>query len=1066
MAVALALTGCTKTARMERKLKLGDKYVEAGNFKSAEIEYRSALQVVPDNPKVLSRIGIMTYHQGRPISSFYLLSGVRERLPDDLDVQLYYGLSCLSLARTAEARIAAKKVLEGRPDNEEALLLLVETCLTTRDSEESQRLVEKYREQSKGNKAAHHVAMGALLLGRRELPAAEAELRKALEIDPKSGAAHAYLGNAAMIQKKPEQAGQEYKQAAEFSPLRSPRRIKYVDYLMGNGALDEAHQELVKILDQAPDYVPAWVQKMKVAFLQGKNDESEAAISEVLSRDRNNFEAKMQRVAIKLTKRDFEGVIADLKSLEDLFERAPQVKYQLALAYLGTGNLGRAEDYLQAALRVSPNYIEAMLLLAEVNMQQGRPGDSITVMERLLTKNPGLARGYVLLAEAYRAQGKRDKSLEILQMLASKTPGVPDGPYLVGTILRELGRNDEARQAFEESLRRKENYWPAVEGVVDLDLEARQVEVAAARIKTLLEKNPNVIPPRLIRAKVRLAAGDGDGAEADLLKAIEMEPKVQYPYLLLARIYYSADRAKEALAKLTALAGKKPAVGVYMQLGMLYDAVNQPDDARASYEKALAIDPNFTPALNNLAFFYAASPATLDKAYELAKQAQNQRPSDPVVADTMAWILFQKGQYDRALRLAEQAADKLPADAAIRYRVGLIQYYLGQAEIARQSFQNVVSAGGPSPFKEDAARRLAILQLDPANPDPAIRTQLESAVQADAKDPVALVRLAEIEVRAGDAAKAEQHYEAVLKINPGSVPAMIALIQLDFGSIGKPDRARELAKLVRAEVPNDQRTAALVGHLLVRAGEFAAAAPLLIEAAQAFPDQPEIYFDLARAQYGVGRVAEAEKALETSLRSGGAAPRRKQAEQMAALLAAIRQPALREADLALAREVRAQDEINIPALMVLALEHEQRKEYKEAVRDYENILTISPTFAAAMRQLAVLYGDQLGDDEKAEQYAMKARQTLTEDPELDHQLGLVNYRRANYQEAARFLQQSVRRRPNDADSMFFLGMTHFQLKNPSEARGELQRALELKLQPQEETEARRVLDMIAKGGGL
>ena len=1064
LCLALAAGGCTKQARMERRLAGGNKAAEAGDFKLAEAEYRAALGFAPEEPKIMGRIGILIYNQGRPLSAYYVLDGVRNSLPDDLDIQLYYGLSCLSLMRTAEARIAAKKVLEARPDSEDALLLLVGTCVTTRDNAEAQHLVEKYRDLSK-NPGAHHVALGALLLARNELPAAEAEFRKALEINPKLSSAYAYLGILAQGQDKMEQAGLALKQAAELSPLRAPRRINYIDFLMKRGAYAEAQKELAKILDVAPDYVPAWGLKMKIAFLQEKYEESEEAAAEVLSRDHANYDAMMQRAAIKLVKRDFEGVIAQLKTVEGIFDRAPQVKYQLALAYLKNGNSGRAEDYLQQALLLSPNYDDAILMLAELNIQKGNPGTATPTLTRLIERRPDLARAYLLLAQAHRAQGNRGKALEILRMLAVGYAEVADGPYLVGTILVELDRKKEAREAFEQSLSRSGNYWPAVEGLVDLDLAEQQTPAAADRVKLLMEKNPNVVPLWLLRAKIRLLTGDATGAESDLLKAIELEPKAQYPYLLLARIYYSSDRAKEALEKLTALAVKKPAVNVFMQLGMLQDALKHYDEARANYEKALALDSTFSPALNNLAVLYGDRLGQVDKAYEFATQAQAQRPYDVVIGETFGWALFRKGQYERGLRFAQQAADKIPADPEIQYHLGMIQYFLGQVEPARQSFQKVLASVGPSVSKEDAARRLAVLALDPTNPDPAIRTQLERVAHDDPNDPNVLSRLAQVELRAGQAREAAGHYEAVLKINAGAVPAMMALIELDFGPLAKPERARELAKLVRSAAPNDQQIAGQLGHMLVGAGDFASASTMLADAVRAFPGQPEIHFDLARSYYGLGRVTEAEKSLATALGIEGAFPVRKPAARMAALIAAAGQPVLQESDLQAAREALAEDATNVPALMVGALDLERHKNYKEAVGAYEKILKIYPLFAPAMRQLAILYSEQLGDDEKAEQFAQKARLTLTEDAELEFQLGTINYRRGDYAGAVRFLQQSLRRRADRADSLFFLGMAHFQLKNTTEAKVELQRAVELKMSPQEETEAKRVLDLINRGGG-
>jgi tetratricopeptide (TPR) repeat protein len=95
---------------------------------------------------------------------------------------------------------------------------------------------------------------------------------------------------------------------------------------------------------------------------------------------------------------------------------------------------------------------------------------------------------------------------------------------------------------------------------------------------------------------------------------------------------------------------------------------------------------------------------------------------------------------------------------------------------------------------------------------------------------------------------------------------------------------------------------------------------------------------------------------------------------------------------------------------------------------------------------------------------MKARQTFTDDPELAFSLGAINYRKAEYPTALRFLRQSLARRPQHAETLFFLGMSLFQMKNGPESRAHLMEAIQRKLPPQEEHEARRVLDELNRQG--
>ena len=70
--------------------------------------------------------------------------------------------------------------------------------------------------------------------------------------------------------------------------------------------------------------------------------------------------------------------------------------------------------------------------------------------------------------------------------------------------------------------------------------------------------------------------------------------------------------------------------------------------------------------------------------------------------------------------------------------------------------------------------------------------------------------------------------------------------------------------------------------------------------------------------------------------------------------------------------------------------------------------------------------------------------------------------RADTSSAVRRIRSRVRARKRDkhAETFFYLGLAEFQLKNFSESRAQLQRALQLNLPPQEANEAKRLLEQL------
>jgi tetratricopeptide (TPR) repeat protein len=1050
---------CSDQSRMERHIARGDRFFDAGEYDKAEMEYRSAFLVLPGNPVPFGRLGVLYFNEGRIRPAYILLKKSVEDQPGDARTRLTLGLTALTLARTAEARTDAKKVLADEPQNEDALLLLADTSVSADDCDDSLKIIEAL----KGPRGAgYHVARGVIELTKRDSAGAESDFRKALELDPRSSAAYDALANLLEARGDITQAGQAFRSAAELSPTRSARRMRYVEFLIATGASDKASKDLAAITDKAPDFIPALIATMRLAYAHQRYDDCLSAAAKVLAREPQEFDALMQVAKVKRAKKDEAGAIDDLKRMERNFPSEPSVKYELALAYLDNRDLALAEESLKKAVALAPGFDQAIVLLAEINLRKGNTMAVVTAIEPLITRRTAITRAYFLLAQAYRTLGDLEHSLAVFRLIAESAPKAPEGHYLVGTVLREMGRDQEARDSLNQSVQLAEDYWPAQEALVDLDLTEGQDALATKLANGLMEKFPKAAAPRLLRAKVRLSARDIAGAESDLLCAIELEPTSEYAYVQLSRLYFKTNKAQAAVDELEAIAAKNGSVSVLMQLGMLHSALKQFAEARAAYERLLAIDPRFVPALNNLAVLLSENLGNPDEGYSLAKRANTLSPNDTFVNDTLGWILFHKGDYGGALPYLKQASESSTADPDIQFHVGMASYMLDQEAPARRALQNAVAASPDNPVNDEARRRIATLDIDPASAADSVETELEQQLRHDPNDPVALVRLAALEERAGKEATAADNFEAALKIAPQSVPAMVALSRIYVGPVKKPARALELAKSAHELEPLDPNISWTLGRLLNDSKEFDWSSDLLRQASYALPHRPDLLFDLAKAQFGNGRIPEAEDTLKELLSGGAPVSVLEPAQQMESMLTAAKTPALARASLADARRILGTTNDYIPALMVAALAEEDLGDFQSAGQLYERILEMDPLFAPAERRLSMLYAERLGNDQRAEDLAIKARRIFPDDPDLAYELGLLSYKDANYVVSIQFLQQCLGKRENDAEALFHIGMAYYELNDFENAGNNLRRAMGLKLSGNDADMAKRVLDEMGR----
>ena len=97
--------------------------------------------------------------------------------------------------------------------------------------------------------------------------------------------------------------------------------------------------------------------------------------------------------------------------------------------------------------------------------------------------------------------------------------------------------------------------------------------------------------------------------------------------------------------------------------------------------------------------------------------------------------------------------------------------------------------------------------------------------------------------------------------------------------------------------------------------------------------------------------------------------------------------------------------------------------------------------APAQKRLAALYAQDPSKVAAGYDLAARARKTFPDDPELAELLGRLSYEKKEYPRAVQLLQESARKRPLDANSLFYLGMSQLQARQKTEARGVLSRAL-------------------------
>jgi tetratricopeptide (TPR) repeat protein len=150
-------------------------------------------------------------------------------------------------------------------------------------------------------------------------------------------------------------------------------------------------------------------------------------------------------------------------------------------------------------------------------------------------------------------------------------------------------------------------------------------------------------------------------------------------------------------------------------LGELYESKKDWKQAKDSYQKALDLKPDNPLASNNLAYAMLQTGGNVDVALSLAQTARREMPDSPNAADTLGWVLYQKGAYRSAIDLFQEALklgekNKSPDNPTVHYHLGLAYEKTDQSGLAKQQLERVLKIDPNYLDADDVKKQLAQLK--------------------------------------------------------------------------------------------------------------------------------------------------------------------------------------------------------------------------------------------------------------------------------------------------------------------------------------------------------------------
>ncbi len=871
------------------------------------------------------------------------------------------------------AVIQLKNAVEKSPDNGEARLELGNLQLAIGDLPSAEKEFRKAR--SLGIPADRVLPQLARTM------AQQGEFKELLEqLTPDAAAKSAPLlalrGDALLATGKADEAKQAYEQALALNPNAGEALLGMARHAMFSQDRDAADRYVMEAVAKDPKNPDVFMTRGTMLRLAGKSDEALAAFDEVLKLKPDHRSAHIEKAYVEISRGKYEQAQKEIESAEKNAPGNLLVTYTRALNDFSQGKFAAAQESLQKVLRVAPDHLPSVLLAGACDLNLGSLQQAEQNLRKYLSSNPNDIYARKLLAQT---------------LLRGSQPG--DAAEALAPVLKDATQDPQLLALAGESY-----------------MQVRDFGKASAYLEKAAELAPKAAAVRTSLGLSRLAQGDQARGLSELQLATSLDPKSAQATMALVQTEMNLKHYDKALAAVQSLEKAQPDNPQVQNLkGAVYMIKGDAAAARAAFEKAVALKPDFFPAVTNLARLDIQ-----DKKPDAAKQrfekllAKDKNNYGAMAA--LGDLAMVQQRTDEATSWYEKASAANPDAVVPALKLGVHYLRIEQPQKALALARKFQTA---NPTNADVLELLGQAQVATKDTAGALETYSKLA-NVLPKSAQPQMRLAGVRMlQKNDAAAAEDLRRAV-ELQPDFIPARLAQIELAVRS-NRPDEALDTARQIQKLDAKAPVGYAVEGDLLMMQNK-PAPALAAYEKALAIGKSPELMLKTLQAMKQAGKDKEAQ---------------------------------------ARAAQWLKEKPDNVAIAMFLAEGSLARKDYKTAIAQLQDVLKRGPNNAVALNNLAWAY--QQEKDPRALETAEQAYKLAGENAGVLDTLGWLLVEQGNTARGLPLLQKASGLAPNAAEIRYHLAVGLHKSGDKPGARKELDKLLAQNAQFPQIEEARALL---------
>ena len=228
---------------------------------------------------------------------------------------------------------------------------------------------------------------------------------------------------------------------------------------------------------------------------------------------------------------------------------------------------------------------------------EGEYEKAISYFRRSTAMTPEMYQGFLMLGISYEKMGQADTALDTFWRGTVAAPHVPQMHYNFGLALGRAGRLGESVGPLSRAVELDANYVDAWSQLGEVFIGLGDYVRAEMSYRRVLELAPGHAPALARYAELMLRTGRNADALARANEAIEADPNLPGPGVVVGRVYYESGDYAAALEYFEREAELQPTSGeVFAFLSLLCMKAGDADKARAAYRTYMSLGGSRDPA--------------------------------------------------------------------------------------------------------------------------------------------------------------------------------------------------------------------------------------------------------------------------------------------------------------------------------------------------------------------------------------------------------------------------------------------------------------------------------------